>query len=34
MAIMIGLEVVTPHSMDDEATDDPFLNWFYEMTDE
>ena len=23
-----------PHSMDDEATDDPFLNWFYEMTDE
>ena len=30
----IGLEVVTPHSMDDEATDDPFLNWFYEMTDE
>jgi len=31
---MIGLEVATPHSMDDEATDDPFLNWFYEMTDE
>jgi len=31
---MIGLEVVTPHSMDDEATDDSFLNWFYEMTDE
>ena len=30
----IGLEVVTPHSMDDEVTDDPFLNWFYEMTDE
>jgi len=30
----IGLEVVTPHNMDDEATDDPFLNWFYEMTDE
>ena len=30
----IGLEVVTPHSMDDEATDDPFLNWFYEMADE
>ena len=30
----IGLEVVTPHSMDDEATDDPFLNWFYDMTDE
>ena len=30
----IGLEVVTPHSMDDEVTDDPFSNWFYEMTDE
>ena len=30
----IGLEVVIPHSMDDEVTDDPFLNWFYEMTDE
>ena len=30
----IGLEVVTPHSMDDEVTDDPFLNWFFEMTDE
>jgi len=30
----IGLEVATPHSMGDEATDDPFLNWFYEMTDE
>lgn len=30
----IGLEVATPHSMDDEATDDPFLNWFYEMADE
>ena len=30
----IGLEVVNPHSMDDEATDDPFLNWFYEMADE
>ena len=30
----IGLEVVTPHSMDDEVTDDHFLNWFYEMTDE
>ena len=31
---MIGLEVVIPHSMDDETTDDPFLNWFYEMTDQ
>jgi len=30
----IGLEVVTPHSMDDETTDDPFSNWFFEMTDE
>ncbi|WP_404982485.1 SMI1/KNR4 family protein [Capnocytophaga granulosa] len=30
----IGLEVVNPHSMDDEVTDDHFLNWFYEMTDE
>ncbi|GJH39558.1 hypothetical protein RCZ04_01080 [Capnocytophaga sp. HP1101] len=30
----IGLEVVTPHGMDDDDTDDPFLNWFYEMTDE
>ena len=29
----IGLEVVTPHSMDDEATDDPFLKWFFEMTE-
>ena len=29
----IGLEVVTPHSMDDEVTDDPFLNWFFEMTE-
>ncbi len=31
---MIGLEVATPHSMDEETTDDHFLNWFYEMTDE
>ena len=29
----IGLEVVTPHSMDDEATDDPFLKWFLEVTE-
>ena len=31
---MIGLEVATPHSMCDEPITDPFLNWFYEMTDE
>ena len=30
---VIGLEVVTPHSMDDEATDDPFLKWFFEVTE-
>jgi hypothetical protein len=30
---VIGLEVVTPHSMDDEATDDPFLKWFLEVTE-
>ena len=29
----IGLEVVTPHSMDDEVIDDPFLKWFLEMTE-
>ena len=29
----IGLEVVTPHSMDDEAADDPFLKWFLEVTE-
>ena len=29
----IGLEIVTPHSMDDEATDDPFLKWFLEVTE-
>ena len=29
----IGLEVVTPHNMDDEVTDDSFLNWFFEMTE-
>ena len=29
----IGLEVATPHSMDDEATDDPFLKWFLEVTE-
>ena len=28
-----GLEVVTPHGMDGEPSDDPFLNWFFEMTD-
>ena len=30
---VIGLEVVTPHSMDDKATDDPFLKWFLEVTE-
>ena len=30
----IGLEVVTPHGMDGEPSDDPLLNWFFEMTDE
>ena len=29
----IGLEVATPHSMDDEATDDPFLKWFLEVSE-
>lgn len=30
---VIGLEVVTPHSMDDEAITDPFLKWFLEVTE-
>ena len=30
---VIGLDVVTSHSMDDEATDDPFLKWFLEVTE-
>ena len=30
----IGLEVATPHSMDDEPVTDLFLKWFLEMTDE
>ena len=29
----IGLEVVTPHSMCDEPITDPFLEWFFEMTE-
>ena len=29
----IGLEVVTPHSMCDEPITDPFLKWFFEMTE-
>ena len=29
----IGLEVVTPHSMYDEPITDPFLKWFFEMTE-
>ena len=30
---VVGLEVVTPHSMDDEAITDPFLKWFLEVTE-
>ena len=29
----IGLEVATPHSMDDEPVTDLFLKWFLEMTE-
>ena len=29
----IGLEVVTPHSMCDEPITDPFLKWFFEITE-
>ena len=29
----IGLEVVTPHNMNDELITDPFLKWFFEMTE-
>jgi hypothetical protein len=29
----IGLEVVTPHNMNDEPITDPFLEWFFEMTE-
>ena len=29
----IGLEVTTPHSMCDEPIGDPFLKWFFEMTE-
>ena len=29
----IGLEVVTPHSMCDEPITDPFLKWFFEVTE-
>ncbi|MFC2497816.1 SMI1/KNR4 family protein [Capnocytophaga granulosa] len=29
----IGLEVVTPHNMNDEPVTDPFLKWFLEMTE-
>ena len=29
----IGLEVVTPHNMNDEPITDPFLKWFFEMTE-
>ena len=30
---MIGLEVTTPHNMNDEPITDPFLKWFFEMTE-
>ena len=29
----IGLEVVTPHNMNDEPITDPFLKWFFGMTE-
>ena len=29
----IGLEVATPHSMCDEPITDPFLKWFFEVTE-
>ena len=29
----IGLEVVTPHSMAENPIGDPFLKWFFEMTE-
>ena len=29
----IGLEIVTPHNMNDEPITDPFLKWFLEMTE-
>ena len=29
----IGLEVVTPHSMAENPITDPFLKWFFEMTE-
>ena len=29
----IGLEVVTPHNMNDELITDPFLNWFFEVSE-
>ena len=29
----IGLEVVTPYNMNDEPITDPFLKWFFEMTE-
>ena len=31
--IMIRLEVATPHNMNDEPITDPFLKWFFEMTE-
>ncbi|MDO4881269.1 MAG: SMI1/KNR4 family protein [Capnocytophaga sp.] len=29
-----GLEIVTPHGMDEDPTADPFLQWFFQMIDE
>ena len=29
----IGLEIVTPHNMNDEPITDPFLKWFLEVTE-
>ena len=29
----IGLEVATPHNMNDEPITDPFLKWFFEVTE-
>ena len=29
----IGLEVVTPHNMNDEPITDPFLKWFFEVSE-
>ena len=33
MDIMIELEVAIPHSMAENPITDPFLKWFFEMTE-